>query len=111
MASDLKITMSREPDRLIVKLSGEARMDFDAADEHIRAVLAHRLKQVIVDAKELAFISSVGMSFLLNMMRSVQRSGGTMKLRSLQPQVRKVLQNARVLHLFEVVTEEGEPAP
>jgi anti-anti-sigma factor len=108
--SDLQVHISRQHDRVTVGLVGEAHLDFAAADQYVREVLAHKPKRVIVDAAKLTFISSVGMSFLINLLRAVQRGGGTMKLRSLQPPVRGVLGHARVLHLFDETADDA-PAP
>ncbi len=85
--TDLKVHITRQHDQVTVGLAGEAHLDFGASDEYIRKVMAHKPKLVIVDASELTFISSVGMSFLMHLQRAVQEAGGAMKLRSLQPQV------------------------
>jgi anti-anti-sigma factor len=110
-ALDLQVHISRQRDRVIVGLVGEAHLDFDAADEYIRKVLSHQPKLVIVDAAKLTFISSVGMSFLIHLLRALQGVGGTLKLRSLQPQVRKVLENAHVMHMFDEMADEGTSTP
>ena len=109
--TDLKVHITRQHDQVTVSLVGEAHLDFDASDEYIRKVLAHKPKLVIVDATELTFISSVGMSFLINLLRAVQRAGATLTLLSLQPQVRRVLEHARVLQLFDVIGDGGAPTP
>ena len=108
--SDLQVHISHRQDIVTVGLVGEAHLDFDAADVHIRKVLAHQPKQVIVDASRLTFISSVGMSFLINLLRAVQRANATLELHALQPQVRKVLEHAGVLPLFDGKAENGAPA-
>ena len=109
--TDLKVHITRQHDQVTVSLVGEAHLDFDASDEYIRKVLAHKPKLVIVDAAELTFISSVGMSFLLHLQQEMQREGGALKLRSLRPRVRKVLEHARVLQLFDVIGDGGAPTP
>jgi anti-anti-sigma factor len=109
-AADFQIQISRRQDVVTVGLVGEAHLDFDAADKYIRNVLAQQPKEVVVDASRLTFISSVGMSFLINLLRAVQRAEATMTLHSLQPQVRKVLEHARVLQLFEGKADGGAPA-
>jgi anti-anti-sigma factor len=110
-ASDLQVQVSRREGVVTVGLVGEAHLDFDAADEHIRKVVAQQPKQVIVDASRLTFISSVGMSFLINLLRAVERAGATMKLLSLQPRVRKALERAKVLELFDLKADEGASGP
>jgi len=99
---DLQVVISRRQETVTVALAGEAHFDFAASDEHIQKVLAHKPKKVLVDAGELTFISSVGMCFLINLRRAVREAGGNVKLRGLQPRVRKVMEQAQVIGLFEV---------
>jgi anti-anti-sigma factor len=106
--SDLQVHITRKHDQVTVTLVGEAHLDFDASDEYIRKVLGLQPKTVIVDAAGLTFISSVGMSFMLNLLRALQRAGGTLQLRSLQPRVRKVLEHAQVLQLFDVAGDDDK---
>jgi anti-anti-sigma factor len=102
--TDLQITIAPEKESVTVTMVGETHFDFDAADKHIREVMKHKPKVVLVEATGLSFISSIGMCFLINLRRSVKEAGGAMKIAGLQPLVRKALENAHVLHLFEVQT-------
>jgi len=99
---DLLVRITPEADTVTVTLVGEAHFGFDTAEQHIRDVLAHKPRTVIVDAGGLSFMSSIGMCFLINLRRAVKESGGSLKLRSLQPLVRKSMEHAHVIHLFEV---------
>ena len=98
---ELEVVIARQKETVTVALSGEAHFDFDKSEAHIKKVLAHKPKVVLVDAAELTFISSVGMCFLINLRRAVRAAGGNVKLQGLQPQVRKVMEQARVIQLFE----------
>ena len=98
---ELQVVISRQKETVSVALSGEANFDFDQSEAHIKKVLAHKPKTVVVEAGELTFISSVGVCFLINLRRAVREAGGDVKVRGLQPQVRKVMEQARVMQLFE----------
>ena len=99
---ELQVVISRQQQTVTVALSGEMHFDYATADAHLKKVLSHQPKMVVVNAAELAFISSVGMSFLINLRRVVRAAGGNLQLLALQPQVRKVLEQAHVIHLFDV---------
>ena len=98
---ELQILITPRKETVTVALAGEVHFDFAASDAQIRKVLAHKPKMVLVDAAELTFLSSVGMCFLINLRRAVREAGGNMKLQALQPQVRKVMEQAHVIQLFE----------
>jgi anti-anti-sigma factor len=104
---DLQVHVASEGDTVTVSLVGEAHFDFDAAEKHIQTVMAHKPRSVIVDASGLAFMSSVGMCFLINLRRAVKEAGGKMQIKGLQPLVREALERAHVIHLFEVVPDLG----
>jgi len=99
---ELRVLISRGNHAVSVTLAGEARFDFDAADEYIQSIVAYEPKTVVVDATELSYVSSVGMCFLLNLRRAVRTQGGSLTLHGLQPVLQKVLKHAHVLHLFEL---------
>ena len=72
---DLKIVISPSHEIVTVSMIGETHFDFDTADKHIREVLKHKPKTVLVDASALSFISSIGMCFLINLRRAAKEAG------------------------------------
>jgi anti-anti-sigma factor len=113
----LQITVSQTPTGVVVKLAGEARLNVEAAGMQLDRVAVHRPKLVVVDCSELSFISSLGMSLLVQLRRSVARNGGIVRLAAVQPLVRGALQHAC---LFDIMPEfpdvatalaEAPPAP
>ena len=100
--SDLKILIEPGKDTLTVSMIGEAHFDLDVANERLDEVLAHKPKAVLVEASKLTFISSTGICFLLNLRKAIKQSKGTVTLSGLRPLVKKTLEHARVLQLFEV---------
>jgi anti-anti-sigma factor len=104
---DLQVQVASEGDTVTVALLGEVHFDFDAAEQHIAAIMARKPRSVMVDAAGLTFLSSVGMCFLINLRRAVREIGGVMQLKSLRPLVRNALERAHVIHLFEVLPDSG----
>ncbi|HVT80916.1 MAG TPA: STAS domain-containing protein [Phycisphaerae bacterium] len=104
-AADLHIEILPGKESLTVSLAGEANFGFDKADEHITRILSHKSDRIVIDASKLTFISSVGMCFLINLRKAVKETGGSLKIASLQPLVRKAMEHAHVIHLFEVQSE------
>lgn len=103
----LKVTITRQDDTVTIALVGEAHFDFDASDTYIKNIMVHDPRTVIVDVAGLTFVTSIGMCFLINLRRRLRETGGTMHLKALQPQVRKVLEHAHVIHLFDLPAEEA----
>ena len=101
-AADLHISIAHEKEGLTVSLAGEANFGFDKSQEHIEQILSHNAQHIVIDAGKLTFISSVGMCFLINLRKAVKEAGGTLKISKLQPLVRKAMEHAHVIHLFEV---------
>jgi len=99
---ELQVQITQTPEALVVALVGEAHFDFDQAEEHIQKILSYHPSLVILDATKLSFMSSVGMCFLINLRRALQRAGASLKVAGLQPLVLNSLQKARVITLFEV---------
>ncbi len=102
---DFQIVITRHKETVTVSLAGEAHIDFEAADTHLSAVLNHHPKLVVVDASKMTFITSIGICFLINLRRAVRAIGGTMRLQGLQPRMRKVMEHAHVIHLFDVLPD------
>lgn len=105
---ELQVVIAPSEEGVTVALIGEAHFDFDTAEQHIHDVLEHKAKMVIVDASRLTFISSIGMCFLLNLRRALLERSGHLKLAGLRPLVRKALEHAHVLHLFDVPDAPAE---
>ena len=102
MTSTLQVQISHSQDTVLVKLIGEARLDLEDAAFQLDRVIVHRPKIIIVDAAELTFISSIGMSLLINLRRTALKSGGAIKLAALQPRVRDAMAHAHLLELFQI---------
>jgi anti-anti-sigma factor len=102
MPPTLKVEISHIQETVLVRLIGEARLDIEDAAFQLDRVVAFHPKFIVVDASELTFLSSIGMSLLLNLRRAAAPGGGKVKLVGLQPLVSNAMAHARLLDLFEL---------
>ena len=100
MKSDLQILVTNQAGVTVVKISGEVRLDDDA--EELHTVQDMHPQKVVIDASDLAFLASVGMRILINFQRSITAYGGTVRIAGLRPTIRKALQEAKLLPLFDL---------
>lgn len=78
-------------EQTIVELAG--RLD-TAATPEVREAIADIIQQkndVVIDCKELEYISSSGLRVLLEAYKSLSAAGGSMKLTNVKPTVQNVL--------------------
>jgi len=111
MPPTLKVEISHANDTTLVRLIGEARLDIEDAAFQLNRVVAFHPKSVVVDASQLTFLSSIGMSLLLNLRRSAAHSGGKVKLAGLQPLVKNAMEHATLLQLFEIYPDLASAMP
>jgi anti-anti-sigma factor len=105
-ANELQLTIARKEGAFVVTLAGQARLNVEEAVATLQQeVIAHKPKLVVVDCSKLEFLSSIGMSMVLNLRSGVTKGGGVVRLTGLIPLVEGMLRNARVLSLFETFTD------
>jgi anti-anti-sigma factor len=81
----------KQPEFRTIELSG--RIDAGAAphvNKAVRAAMAEGSRQMIVDLRDVTFLSSSGLRTLLLLARELRRDGGDLVLCALQPQVAEV---------------------
>ena len=101
-AHTLQVQITRQEDTVLIKLIGEARLDLEDAAFQLDRVIVFHPKSIVVDLSELSFLSSIGMSLLVNLRRTALKSGGTIKLAAVQPRIRDAMAHARLLELFQI---------
>jgi anti-anti-sigma factor len=99
----IQVNVGQTSDHLVIRLRGEARVEFAGAlTDCLLSYAALRPAAVTLDLNELSSISSLAMGVLAGFRRGVARSGGRVHLaEGLQPAVREALTRAELLALFE----------
>jgi anti-anti-sigma factor len=81
------------PGATVVRIGGTLESDtVAAAREAVEPVLRAAPRVVVFDLGELTFLSSVGISLLLEARRTLSRAGSSVFLTNLQPQIAKVME-------------------
>jgi anti-anti-sigma factor len=77
---------------------------FDAS-QHSKAAdeLLNQTETVIIDMQELVYISSMGLSVLVNTYKRLNENGHTLKLKNLNSHVRDVFKYTRLDQIFEMI--------
>jgi anti-anti-sigma factor len=103
LSSALEVTVSQSSDDVIVRLKGDAKLEYSGTLlDGLLAVAARRPQVVTLDLSELRCISSLAMGVLVTYRRGVVRCGGQVRLAGeLQPLVWEALTRAELLDLFE----------
>lgn len=80
-----------QPDMRVVELKG--RIDAGSAPEvrkQVRALIDEGVRQIVVELRDVTFLSSSGLRALLLLARELRKDGGDLMLCALQPQVAEV---------------------
>jgi anti-sigma B factor antagonist len=98
---------------VVLRVSGEARLDVSALDRQVTRLLAQKPAIVVLDLAGLTFCSSLGMGCVVSLRRSLDRVGSKTRLAALQPDVLDSFKRAVILQLFEVfpTVDEAVAAP
>ena len=111
MPNTLQVQISHDGDKVFITFIGEARIDIEDVAYQLDRVIVHHPKTIFVDASQLTFLSSIGMSLLVNLKRTAGKAGGTVKISGLRPDVREALNRARLLELFDITDLPEASAP
>jgi anti-sigma B factor antagonist len=94
----LHITARRSGQAELLILSGELDLsNCEQLYEHVRLAIDAGVRQLTCDMSDLAFVDSTGVSLFLSTHKRMQSLGGSFALRSLTPNVSRVLNIAGVL--------------
>jgi anti-anti-sigma factor len=93
----------RQDDTSILTVSGQLTWEeIEAFNGHCDRVASTRPRCVILELRDLTFISSAGIGALLKLHRRVQEYGGKVCVSDLRPEVRSVFELARLDKIFPV---------
>ena len=103
-------TVPRIGDVVIVALAGE--LDISTAPKlraEIDRLVAAGIHRIVIEAGELKFMDSSGLSSLLVSHRALQARGGCLEVHAPSPAVLRVLEISGVSHFIAVSNREWEP--
>lgn len=93
----------------VVELDG--RLTFgegaDKVENFLQDLVAHEERAVLLDMAKVAVIDSRGIKALVHGYTSMRKRGGHLKLLKVAPRVREVLNNTRLMTVFEAFDDEA----
>lgn len=93
---------------VIVELSGRLTMGdgSNSVSEFLQTLVAEGVRAVVLDMAGVPLMDSRGIQAIVYGYTSLRKRGGQLKLLSLTPRVRQVLDYTRLLTVFEVFDDE-----
>jgi len=73
-------------------------------DEIISQFQANSDKRIVLDLKETWFVDSAGMGILYNLRKKIVDQKGKICLKSINPEVRKILELTKLIDFFEIIS-------
>ena len=99
----MKIKVTKEEGQIIVAFTG--RLDTPAAQEAnpvINPLLDEADKTIILDCKEMSYISSSGLRIFLTLRKAAEDKGGKIIIQNINDDIRSVFMMTGFLNLFEI---------
>lgn len=97
--------LSEEKNGVLVITVHEERLDAHNSGDlklEMQRIFEEGKKNLLVDLKEVRFIDSSGLGALVSGFKNATSHHGTMKLSSLQPQVKSMFELTRLHRVFEI---------
>lgn len=105
----MDITETKQANVTILALAG--RLDAStspALESALSALAAAKEARVLVDARELEYISSAGLRVLLAGAKLFKKNGGTIALSTLSPNVKQVFEISGFTSIFDIYSTRDE---
>jgi anti-anti-sigma factor len=100
----------QDPRAVVVKVTGEVRLDIKPMDGAFLRVSALHPKAVVLDLTGMTFISSLGMGSIVAFNKGVKRGGGKVIACGTRPMVMDAFKRARLHEIFAATCEKMEEA-
>ena len=106
----LKITPREVDGVTVVALEGQIGLgqEVNSLREKVKALLADGKRKILLDMGNVTLIDSAGLGALVGLHQSVSSRGAALRLCSLGPRIRELLQMTRLLAVFAVSADEAE---
>ena len=99
----LSESMPRKQSPNVLPLTGEIDLHVSpAVAESLRALIAKKTKQIIIDFTKVTYVDSSGLAVLIEGMQNVQQYGGRFGLAGVREDVKHVFDIARLDQVFEI---------
>lgn len=97
----MKINIQRNGDEVVVALNGELDTVTTAQiGEELNRIIEMASNQLIIDCKDLEYISSSGLRFFMQLKRHSEQQNGTVTLINLNDDVKEVFRISGFHHIF-----------
>ena len=99
----MKINIQRNGDEVVVALNGELDTVTTAQmGEELNRIIEMASNQLIIDCKDLEYISSSGLRFFMQLKRHSEQQNGTVTLINLNDDVKEVFHISGFHHIFNI---------
>jgi len=105
---DFSIKSERNGNVTIVTISGRVDSVTAAALDSELAKIVREDKKIILNLKNMAYLSSAGVRAIIKALQSAQKSGGGVKLASVPEQVMEVLQTVGMMQMLQAYPSVDE---
>jgi anti-anti-sigma factor len=97
----MKINIQRNGDEVVVALNGELDTVTTAQmGEELNRIIEMASNQLIIDCKDLEYISSSGLRFFMQLKRHSEQQNGTVTLINMSQDVKEVFRISGFHHIF-----------
>jgi anti-sigma B factor antagonist len=106
----MHVEVRQSQDVVILDLKGRltAGLGDQILREAIDELLAENRRRILLNLSEVAFLDSAGVGELVSGLKTARRFGAELKLLNVGDRVYSTLEMARLLHTFEIYSDEEE---
>jgi anti-anti-sigma factor len=102
----MNVSLTNRNDYLIIGLQGRLdTLQADAVEKKMLEVLGQKHERIVIDCKELDYISSSGLRIFLIMQKKMMGAAGTLKLCNLQPSIQEVFDMSGFSMIFAIAPD------
>ena len=107
----MPLTITSEPGKEIVTIRPAGSLDsntYTSLQDHIAAATKSKPRALVLDLRDLSYISSAGVRVVIATQKAMKAAGGEFAMTNLQPQIRKVFEIIMALpslNVFESVAD------
>lgn len=99
----MKINIQRNGDEVVVALNGELdTVTTVQMGEELNRIIEMASNQLIIDCKDLEYISSSGLRFFMQLKRHSEQQNGTVTLINMNQDVKEVFRISGFHHIFNI---------